>query len=218
MTGPTETPIRRSTTSARMGKSACTARFFYSRTLWPYGRQSPANDGVFGTTRFYFGPGPEPTDWLIVLNDLPDDTKLDFPKERTIFLSGEPPLARTFERDYLAQFAIAVAVDPDLPHPNLVALPPLIPWHVGVHAGEPRSYAAAMTFRELEPVPRKTKLCSCMTSSANSIPGHRLRLSFIERLQRELGDRIDFFGRGVQPIPDKEIALAPYRYHIALEN
>jgi hypothetical protein len=75
-----------------------------------------------------------------------------------------------------------------------------------------------MTFSELDLVPQKTKLCSCITSTANSIPGHEVRLRFLDRLRRELSDRIDFFGRGVQPIPDKEVGLAPYRYHVALEN
>jgi len=43
-----------------------TVRFLEGETRWPYARQSPGNDGVFGDTQFLFGLGPESADWLVV--------------------------------------------------------------------------------------------------------------------------------------------------------
>ncbi len=194
-----------------------TVRFVEGETLWPFRRQTPRGDGIIGTTRFLFGASSEPADWLVVLNDVPEGADLRFPRERTLFLSGEPPSVRPFEPAYLAQFGTAVSVDPQLPHPNCLTRAPFLPWHVGIEALNPRG-GRWLSFAELEPAPAKSRLCSCITSTADKTPGHRLRLAFVERLRAELGDRIDFFGRGVRPIADKELGLAPYRYHIALEN
>lgn len=195
-----------------------TVRFFEGRTLWPYTCQSPANDGVFGSTRFLFGPGAEPADWLVVLNEIPEGANLTFPRDRAIFLSGEPPSIRKFNARYLAQFGTAISVDPDLPHPHRIAAPPLIPWHVGMRAFEPETWGDAMTFAQLEPAPAKLKLCSCIASAQRGTPGHRARFDFVHRLRDQLGDRIDFFGAGHDQIADKNEGLAGYRYHIAIEN
>jgi hypothetical protein len=195
-----------------------TVRFFEGATTWPFARQSPAGDGVFGNTQFYFGPGPEQADWLVVLNEIPEGMELRFPPDRTLFLSGEPPSIRSFEPQYLAQFGTAIAANPQLPHRNLVVAPPVVPWHVGIRSREPEAYGDAMTFAHLETAPQKSKLCSCIVSRLHVTDGHRARLDFAHRLRDELGDRIDFFGRGLNTIADKNEGLEPYRYHIAIEN
>ena len=48
--------------------------------------------------------------------------------------------------------------------------------------------------------------------------GHRQRLDFVRRLQEHFGERIDVFGRSLRPFEDKWDVLAPYKYHVALEN
>jgi hypothetical protein len=48
--------------------------------------------------------------------------------------------------------------------------------------------------------------------------GHRRRLKFVHRLKQHFGDQLDVFGRGIREVEDKWDAIAPYRYHIALEN
>ena len=194
-----------------------TARILEGETRWPFARQTRKGDGVLDRTTFYFGPGPEPVDWLIVFNHLSPEAELSFPKQRTLFISGEPPIAKQ-DPDFLAQFGYISSVDETLPHPKLLVLPPFLPWHVGVRTREPDSYGSAMSFAELEVAPPKTRLCSCIASALNDTPGHRLRYQFVRRLRRELGDRIDFFGRGVRSIADKDRGLAPYRYHVAIEN
>lgn len=195
-----------------------TARFVEGDSSWPHIRQTPRHDGVFGGTKFVFGAGTEPTDWLVALNQLPAEARYCFPRHRSILLWGEPPLSPRLDPDYAAQFGTMVSVDPRLKHPGARLMTPLVPWHVGIRAAEPARYAEAMTFAELEGAPVKTRLCSCIASNLTMLPGHRLRVGFVARLRERLGDRIDFFGRGINPVADKDAALAPYRYHIAIEN
>ena len=48
--------------------------------------------------------------------------------------------------------------------------------------------------------------------------GHRKRLAFVKILEKHFGSNIDVFGRGIRDFADKWDIIAPYKYHIALEN
>ncbi len=75
------------------------------------------------------------------------------------------------------------------------------------------------TFSELNDmmVPEKKLLISCIASLLKQLPGHRLRLGFVEMLKKEIPS-IDFFGKGSHYLDDKLDGLLPYRYSIAIEN
>ena len=60
----------------------------------------------------------------------------------------------------------------------------------------------------------KSKIISFITSNKYSIPGHRLRLQWVEMLK----DRVDLYGRGFNEIPNKEDGLCDYMFSIAIEN
>jgi hypothetical protein len=47
---------------------------------------------------------------------------------------------------------------------------------------------------------------------------HHARFKFVEILKKHFGDTLDWFGNGVQSIPEKWDGIAPYKYHIVLEN
>jgi hypothetical protein len=196
-----------------------TARLLDGSSEWPYGRQSPTNNNIFGQTKYYFGPGSEPTDWLVVMNSIPDEGDYSFPKDRTLFFSGEPASVRTFSTDYLAQFGTVWSCDPQVRHPHRIFRSPPLPWHVGIETRNNGSYEKAKTFIDFAgKVPPKSKLCSCICSTKASTRGHRARLEFVDRLRVEFAGTVDFYGRGFSDMPDKDAALAPYRYHIAIEN
>ena len=179
-------------------------------------RQSPADDGVFGTTQFVFDDAP--ADWVVVLNDFSQTPEFSHPKARSVFFATEPPSIQPPVPEYLSQFGTIVTVDPSVTVPGSMFGPPGLPWHVGVDTANPKGMDEALTFSQLVAAPRKTRLCSCITSSAHFTDGHNLRFSFLKLLRKELGDRVDFFGRGINAISDKDTGLAHYRYHIALEN
>ncbi|HLW06429.1 MAG TPA: glycosyltransferase family 10, partial [Marinilabiliaceae bacterium] len=68
------------------------------------------------------------------------------------------------------------------------------------------------------PLPDKTKLISVITSNKAFTQGHQDRIDFVKKLKGYYGDKLDVFGRGINGFDDKWDVLAPYKYHIALEN
>ncbi len=64
----------------------------------------------------------------------------------------------------------------------------------------------------------KTKLLSVITTRKTQTAGHRERLAFVEKLIDRYGDCVDVYGRGFKEIEDKWDAIAPYKYHLVLEN
>ena len=91
------------------------------------------------------------------------------------------------------------------------------PWHVGVNRDTETSTLSFDDFHDLASVP-KTKFASVVCSSLTTTEGHRKRIRFIEKLKSNLGANVDIYGRGFNPIADKWDAIAPYKYHIVLEN
>lgn len=64
--------------------------------------------------------------------------------------------------------------------------------------------------------PIKSKLLSCVLSKKKLLPGHRKRLRFLFKLKQTVP--FDHYGNGFNHIANKEDALNPYYYSIALEN
>lgn len=60
----------------------------------------------------------------------------------------------------------------------------------------------------------KNELVCMITSNKTQTSGHKRRLRWAERLS----ESIDLYGRGFDPIPLKEDALAPYMFSIEVEN
>lgn len=60
----------------------------------------------------------------------------------------------------------------------------------------------------------KTKLISMIASDKIRCQEHIYRQEIINKYR----DKLDLFGRGFNPITDKEIGLNPYHYSIAMEN
>jgi hypothetical protein len=65
----------------------------------------------------------------------------------------------------------------------------------------------------------KSKLISAVVSNKQSTVGHRRRFKLMQALKDHFGDRLDWFGRGVQELGAvKAKGLLDYKYHIVLEN
>ena len=87
----------------------------------------------------------------------------------------------------------------------------------GDETGEPRDAIGYEALVNMPP-PKKSKSLSVLCSATSTLPGHNKRLGFLKKLTERFGDRIDVFGRGIRPVPDKSDAIVPYRFHIVLEN
>ena len=170
--------------------------------------------------RFCFGDeNLADCDYAVVYGSLPKGFKFTLPKHRAIFVSGEPVNVCRYHKNFLAQFGTIITSDRDTPHPNRLFVQGGLPWTLGLLSGANEYRREPMTidtFRRYAPT--KTKLVSVICSNKVLSEQYRSRLSFLARLRAHFGERLDVFGRGINPFVDKEEVIAPYRYHIVLEN
>lgn len=185
-------------------------------------RQTPGGKGTFldGKYQFFVNEEIEDPDFLIVRGKaIRKETTFHVSPKNTILMTSEPYTVLSYARKYCMQFGLVCSCQENLKLPNVIYTPAMLPWFVGIEfSGEGniihRDYD---TFRKDDPI-QKTKLISVVTSNKAFTKGHLERLSFVEKLQNYYGDRIDVFGRGFHSFGDKWDVLAPYKYHVAIEN
>jgi hypothetical protein len=196
-----------------------TAKIVATSESWPWTRQTPKGDGVFGNTRYIFDPGERTYDFLIVFDAVPGELKERVRPRRAVFVAGEPVTVKRYSRRFLAQFGTILTSDRSTPHANRILTQAGLPWHIGVPTGKVARYRESLDFTALERLSgEKTKLISVICSNKTITPAQQLRIPFARALKDHFGERLDFFGRGFRAIDDKAEALVPYRYHVVLEN
>lgn len=190
--------------------------------VWPWGRQFRDEGSTWGNSSYTFSPDcTRGYDWLVVYSAWPDVGLLtSVPRRRRIFVAGEPESFHRYQPRFLEQFGTVITTQRGTRHPGAIFMQPGINWFAGVRFQEgAERFRSVLDFSDFEAGnPVKTKLCSVVCSSNAVTRGHRLRLEFVEQLKQEFGSQIDFFGRGIRTMADKDEALSDYRFHIALEN
>jgi hypothetical protein len=188
-------------------------------------RQTPGGLGVWkGHTFVANEPDLRDPDIWVVLEDVVDEERATPRSGRAILITSEPPRTRDYRPGFLAQFDLVVSCHRNLRHPNVRNEYQGQQWHFGLHKGadaiDRPGFRNTMDYDDLLKMrpPPKPKALSVLCSASTRLPGHRARREFVDKLVARLGDRVDVFGRGLRPIPDKADAILPYRYHIALEN
>lgn len=190
----------------------------FSAGNWPWLRQTPGKSGVWGNCRFTVN-GDGPFDYVVVYEGAGCDLTVDVPPARTLFLSGEPMNVKRYPEGFVRQFGTIITSDPALKHPHALVSQTALPWHYGIKTAQPDSYGEALDYDALSTYhPAKTRKISVICSNKTMTPEHRRRLAFVTALKAALGDELDVFGRGFREIDDKAEVLAPYQYHVALEN
>jgi len=188
-------------------------------------RQFPGCFPQWQNCLFDFDPSSREYDWLVVYHDLPPsgsyftEEKLACPREKTIFITGEPSTITIFGRDYLNQFgAVLTFQEPwAIKHPNPIFHHPGLIWYYGLPFSEDGNFITWDQMRN-SPPPRKTKQIATVCSQRRGdITLHSARVDFTSRLKGDLPE-LDVYGHGVLPMNDKAEALDPYRFHIAIEN
>jgi len=172
-------------------------------------RQTPGGSGVWKDARFVASSDDIDADWLVVYNDEGKLGQTRVPKERRIIFLSEPPEIKNYYPHYLKQFGIVVSpMRPKRFKGIWIEGQGALPWHLDASYDE----LLAENFEV------KTAGISVVCSTARKIHGHRKRFEFVSGLKDILGDRLDWYGRGVRPIATKNEAILPYRYSIAIEN
>lgn len=201
-------------------------RFSNNMGDWPIERQAPGGSRRWGELEFV-APGEdgadEPDYWL-VYEGLNEVEEARVAPGRVIYVTGEPEMKRHYDDRFLSQFGLVVTTQPRIRGANVIHVQPALPWHAGVvrRAGEGGQGArdvAALGYDDFRSIrPAKVKDISVVCTSKAHVEGQRRRLAFVRQLADRFGDRLDWFGRGVRPISDKWDAVAPYRFHVVLEN
>lgn len=185
-----------------------------------------SSGNVLEGCRFHVNSPVESADAWLVLEDLDDDDRIcDVPSESVVFLSAETSWPLDFYEanpaavNFLDQFAWIYS-----PHAiyrsNVTSDLPFLPWMVNANHGESiaQAHERDVTYlRGLVPVDKPREL-SVICSNQTLTVGHRMRFRFVEKLKEHFQGRLDWFGNGINPIPEKWAGLAPYKYSIAIEN
>lgn len=190
---------------------------------YPLLRQTPGWKGIWGQYHFHVDEPVAQCDYWVVYDNLSEPQEAACRPENTVFISGEPPSLRRYPDRFLAQFATVITCHRQVKHPNVVFRDQAIPWHVGTGGYHTRSRSgvfldydklAAITPGDLA----KSRLLSVISSAKALTRGHQLRLDFVRQLKAAFGDEVDVYGFGIRDISDKWEAIAPYKYHVAIEN
>jgi hypothetical protein len=158
-------------------------------------------------------------DWLVVYDEPIETIHTRTPCERRILFITEPH--KGYPSDYLKQFGTAISPEALVGFDGIwIQRHGSLSWHFGWNRQNPNWETDSTPFSTLSIADYADKpfelsvICSAKTKSDE----HRRRLGFVYALKDLLGDRLHWYGRGVRDMGDKAEAIAPYRYHIVLEN
>ena len=189
---------------------------------WPWIRQTLDGHGRMTDCDIQINTNDINAQWLVVFDEPYANTVTSVPKERRILFITEPPEVKPYPASYLRQFGKIVSpfTIKSVPSDTVLIENPCLNWHYGVETVS-GSYSSEFSklddFRDM-PIPAKEKMLSVICSTKTYTTAQRKRIAFVEKLQARLGSKVDIYGRGRNPISDKQDAIAPYKYHLVLEN
>ena len=169
--------------------------------------QSPGNRGIWGDYKFDINNGADECDYWVVFESTARNESAAVPAGRTILVLNEPEYVRSYSPEYLRQFDWIVTWRTDLPASNVIRSHCMDGWWLK------RTYDMLKNDRV-----EKTGLMSVVSSDKASIPEHRKRFAFINRMIGHFKDRLTVLGSiNGNYCSDKFKALAPFQYAIAIE-
>ena len=191
-----------------------------------WARYFPDENNIWGNCHFIFDREESHYDWLVAYDDIPPRAKeartlasepVACPATNTILVTTEPASIKTYGKTFAAQFGHVLTSQPAwaLPHPHRHFQQAANHWFYGSGRGRWMSRAELLD----GPSPdQKTGLISTIFSAKQQRHTlHAQRYNFTDKL-RKLLPEMSLFGRGSTPLDDKAEALAPYKYHLAIEN
>lgn len=184
----------------------------------PWFRQTPQGAGRWGNVQFCFDC-PD-ADTLVVCDDIETPIQTSAPKSRRILVVMEPPGIRRYNRDHLQQFGLILSPFAfDTGGVPLKVTQTGLPWYYGI-GFEGQRKISNLNYEQIRDlkIAAKKPVLSIICSNKVKLGRHRARLDFVRALEKKFRDRVAVFGRGFRTISDKAEAIAPYRYHLALEN
>lgn len=175
-------------------------------------RISPGSPHNWRDMEIVVNPEGGSYDALVVLqsvSDLDREYQLVCPPSKTLLAVLEPPDICFFSSGYLGQFNAVLCHDDRVPRKKRIVGPTGHIWFCDT----PRDEIEPTRFHD------KPKEISAIVSAKTHTRGHRTRLGLMQSLKAHFGDRLDWWGRGINELGASKIeGLKEYRYHIAIEN
>lgn len=188
-------------------------------------RQTPGSKGVWNGSEFFVDEEDREYDWWFVFHDLYKPLEAKLPAGRKVLVTAEPPEMKKYRQDFIDQFDYVITCQRNIRHPHVTYTQQGMAWmigHMGGNSGvDPKDFPKYFTpYDKLKAmqIPKKDKLISVITSHKNHTEGQDKRHKLIEALKNHFGERLDVFGAGVKYVRDKWDGIAPYKYHLAIEN
>lgn len=190
--------------------------FVTKHQSWPFWREMPERlHSVFAYEH------DEEADFLVVYDGLLDAFETTMPLERSLIILPEPPSVKRYSPRFLEQFGHVLTVNSRVRHPRRHIGWSTMNWFYGVEFTQQDPVPTLGSFEEIQfdtQVYAKSRVASAVVSDKAYTREQRFRKKLVAEISPLLGANLDVFGRGSNPIADKRDAIAPYRFHIALEN
>lgn len=186
-------------------------------------RQIPqkVNGTVWENYQFFVNDDLEEADFWVVCSQKfsGKEAHCRVAPENILFFTWEPDSTYHYAKKFLDQFGKVVSCMKHLKHRNKVMDHPGIAWYVGKIINSDGSANFIRNYDDIVSArPKKEKLMSVICSNKCYTQGHIDRIRFVQKLKEHYGDQLDIFGSGFNQFEDKWDAIAPYKYHICLEN
>ncbi len=164
-------------------------------------------------------------DYIVVIDDIPNDIKVNISKSKCILFTGEPPFVKLYPKKFRNQFGYIYTCQQNLIKcKNTFLSNPPLPWMTGIkllkgtHTTDLKyAYLNYNDFIKPSNQDRINKIC-LITSNKKLTKGHRQRVNFAIKLKEALPDLIDIYGNGFTNMPDKFDVQSKYKYSIVIEN
>jgi len=178
------------------------------------------NDCIFFVNQFV----EDPDFWFIIEEPNENDNVCNIDKSRIILLTAEVAHQSGYydtekAKSYLNQFS-EIYTCYEIYRDNVTSALPFLPWMINANHGDsiyaenPRDIKY---FEKLDNI-EKLKTLSVICSNVTWTDFHLKRISFVSELKKHFKDKLDWFGNGVNSIESKWEGIAPYKYHIVIEN
>ncbi|RMF46959.1 MAG: glycosyltransferase, partial [Deltaproteobacteria bacterium] len=190
----------------------------YQNHLWI--RQFPGRKPAWGDCEFFFDPALRDYDWLVVYNDFPGDANQQEAhpgcRENSLLVTTEPSTIKVYGSTYTGQFGHVLTSQPEwaLRHPGRIFSQPALQWFYGLKGESSTCFDDLL---EHPPTDKRADISTVCSSKKQRHTLHNRRLAFTKALKQRL-PHLEIFGQGVRPIADRAEAIAPFRYHLAIEN
>lgn len=186
---------------------------------WPFIRQTPGGKGIWGDCQFLINDDSTECDWWFVVDDPTRTVSAACDASRTVLLTGDPPSIKSYPEGFLAQFATVITCHDGFRHPGVIHSQQALPWLVGWRKenGQNTFSQDYDSLKALTEIKKSKELSVAVTGKAIT-EGHRARLALARALTDALGDRIDVFFFDSGNSYDKWDFMAPYKYHVVMEN